>query len=87
MQELGELFRTARQYGKVTLNTMDKGTYWCYIKFSCVPGVELKAEGDSQSKTPEEAVISAIKSAQKIVSDMGDLQSQVDRLKAIPHVK
>lgn len=67
MRTLVELWPIARQYGRVSLHTMEHGC-WCKIEFNTIQGIELKANTHTRYKTPNEALIEAITKAEQIVA-------------------
>lgn len=73
MTNMGDLFRIARQYGKVNLFTHDDGTYNVNIKFSTIELTSLEARSGFNHMTPEAALEKAIRSAEEIVSSLGKM--------------
>jgi len=67
MSDLGTLFRTAREYGRVSIYTQSDGTYHCCIEFASIAHTKLEARSDFKQPSPEAAVQMAIDSAEAIV--------------------
>ena len=77
MSELGELFASARQYGRVNIYTATDGDYSCTIKFSTSGNIELDAKSGFDNKTVEDAVRKAIKAAEEVVDSIGGGPKQI----------
>jgi uncharacterized protein YqfB (UPF0267 family) len=75
-KNLGELFRDARQYGRVRVSTMNDGDYYCSIEFNTIDHVQLEAKSSFDNKTPEDAVIGAIESAEKILDGVRKMAAE-----------
>lgn len=73
---MDELWKIARQYGRVILFTSDSGTYSCDIHFHTIEHTKLEAKSGYGNVTPNEALINAIKSAEKIVLSFNTLQKE-----------
>lgn len=68
---LSELFRKCREYGRVDLFTSESGFYSCTISFNTISHVELSAKsGYNTHKTPEAACEAALAKAIEIVSSL-----------------
>jgi len=69
-QELSELWKIARAYGRVQLATMADGTYHACIEFDSIEHTKLEAKSSFDCRTAEEAMRMAIVSARKIVDSI-----------------
>ena len=70
MKNLSELFMIAREYGLVYIHTSAYGTYSCIITFNTIKHTELKAKSGFDHKTPEDAVLAAINTANEIMESL-----------------
>lgn len=67
---LDDLFKTARDYGRVNIFTQEDGTYSAYIKFNTSKNVELEARSGFGHSSPQGALLQAIEAAEKIKEGM-----------------
>lgn len=70
MDELGKLFRKAREFGRVRIYTTSNGLYHCTIEFNSIAHTSLEAKSGFDCVTPEIAVVDAIQTAESIVSSI-----------------
>ena len=73
---LGELFRTARQYGRVRIFTLEDGAYHCCIQFNSIKHTALEAKSDFKQPTPEDALRAAIIAAESIVDSVSSIKRE-----------
>lgn len=73
---LGELFREARQYGRVRLSTQETGCYYACIEFDTIKHTTLEAKSSFKEKTPDAALKAAIKAAQTIVDSISNIAKE-----------
>lgn len=81
MDEMGTLWRKAREFGKVSLFTFDDGTYHCTVIFSTIAGVVLEAKSGTGNKEPEDALKKAIAKCHEILDSMAQQVTSLKRLK------
>lgn len=82
-QDLGELFRTAREYGRVRIMTMDDGAYHACIVFDSIEHTKLEANSGFRHSSPEEAMQHAIVAARKIVDSIQKLAKTLPESKLL----
>ncbi len=66
--DLGKLFREAREYGRVSVSTMDSGLYHCCITFNSIDHTKLEARSRFDHNSPEQAVMAALDKAKEVQS-------------------
>ena len=71
--DLSELWREARQFGRVNIFTADNGTYSCVIRFNTIKHAELQAKSGYNHSEPELAVAAALDKAKEIVGEMTEM--------------
>lgn len=81
--QLGELFRIARQYGLVYIYTTDKGLYNASITFNTTAHTKLEAKSDFKRESPEDALVQAIEAAQQIVDSIGKMSTSLPARKLL----
>lgn len=78
---LSDLWKVARSFGTVMLNTNDDGTYYARIKFQTIENTSLEAKSDFNQESPEAAMAMVIERAKALIDSMkkqfGDLKKEV----------
>lgn len=83
---LSDLWKVARQFGTIMLNTNDDGTYYARIKFQTIENTSLEAKSDFNQTSPEAALSMAIASAKATVDSLkktfGEMKKEAAKIES-----